>query len=65
MDLVQQADYNKYFDVVGARSGAAMGQYVDFSLKSVRAAAREGRSFLALFEFSDVQAARDQLPPSL
>lgn len=62
VDLVQQADYNKYYDTIGAKDGKAMAQYLDFSLKSVYAASREGRKFMALFPASDVQAARESLP---
>ena len=63
VDLVQSADFNKYFDAIGGgtRDGRAQAQYVDFSTKSVKAAAREGRAFLALFPASDVRAARDAL----
>jgi hypothetical protein len=61
VDLVQQADYNKYYDTIGIKDGKAMAQYLEFSLQSVRAASREGRNFLALFSVPDVQAARELL----
>lgn len=63
MDYVQQADYNKYYDTVGRGDGRMQAQYAEFALQSVRAAAREGRAFLALFPYADVQAARDALQP--
>jgi hypothetical protein len=61
VDLVQQADYNKYFDAVGPQSGSQMATYAEFSLKSIRAAAAEGRRILAMFPGDAVQDARDVL----
>jgi hypothetical protein len=62
VDLVQQADYDKYFDTLGgAADGRRMAQYLEFSAKAARAASREGRAFLAMFPPADVRAARDAL----
>jgi hypothetical protein len=62
VDFVQQADYNKYFaSIGGAKDGRTQAQFQSFSLKSVQAAAREGRAFLALFPSPDVAAANEAL----
>jgi hypothetical protein len=61
VDLVQQADYNKYYDTVGPQSGAQMARYSEFSLKSIRAAAAEGRSILSMFPYDAINNARDVL----
>jgi hypothetical protein len=60
---VASADYNAYYDSKGPKDGKLMAQYSDFSLRSVRAAARDARAFLALFPSRDVQAARTLLAP--
>ena len=57
--MVQQADYNKYFDTVGPQSGKQLATYADFSLKSIRAAAAEGRNLLSMFPYDAVNDARD------
>ena len=61
VDLVQQADYNKYFDSVGPQSGTQLATYADFSLKSIRAASAEGRNLLKMFPHDSVNDARDVL----
>lgn len=61
VDLVQQADYNKYFDTVGPQDGKQMAAYSEFSLKSIRAAANEGRNILKMFPYDAVNDARDVL----
>jgi hypothetical protein len=62
VDYVQQADYNKYYASIGeAKDGRTRADFQTFSLKSVQAASREGRAYLALFPPSDVAAAKDAL----
>lgn len=61
VDLVQQADYNKYFDSVGPKSGTQLAVYAEFSLKSIRAAAAEGRNILNMFPYDAINDARDAL----
>jgi hypothetical protein len=61
VDLVQQADYQKYFDAVGPQSGSQMAAYAEFSLKSIRAAAAQGREIVKMFPYDAINDARDAL----
>jgi hypothetical protein len=62
VDFVQQADYNKYYAAMGeVKDGRSQAEFQNFSLKSVQAASREGRAYLALFSPSDVAAAKEAL----
>lgn len=58
VDLVRSADSQQYYDSKGPKDGKLMAQYQEFSLKSVRAAAREARAFVKMFNYKDVNEAR-------
>ena len=61
MDLVQSADSQQYFDNKGPKDGKLLAKYQEFSLQSVRAAAREARAFVKMFNYKVVNEAKAML----
>ena len=64
LELLEKIDYNKYFENMGAVSGAKAAEYSKFSKRAAAASASKLDEFLALMDREQLDAARSQvLPP--